>query len=353
MLPVYNLENVEKISDESIQFVINDQLFFETLLLEIRGKTISYAAFKKKSEDKTEKILEKEIKELEEMDNESVITTLEKKKSELEKLRNKKIEGMIIRSRVKWKQEGEKTSKYFCNLEKRNFTDKAMGLLQNEKGEIISEQENILKEVHDFYKDLYSCRPTEDVDLDKMLPTNKKLNELDKEQCEGPLTLEEILLALKNMKNNKSPGPDGFTTEFYKFFFADIGKFLERSLNYGFSIGTMSVTQLQGMVICISKEGKDKKFIKNWRPITLLNISYKIASACIANRLKKVLPQIIHRNQKGFLKGRYIGENIRELYDTLVYTEKKNIPGMLLLIDFEKAFDSVAWSFILKCLDFF
>ena len=143
------------------------------------------------------------------------------------------------------------------------------------------------------------------------------------------------------MKNNKSPGPDGFTTEFYKFFFIDIGQLLERSLNYGFSTGTMSITQQQGMVICIPKEGKDKRFIKNWRPITLLNISYKIASACIANRVKKVLPQIIDKNQKGFLSGRFIGENIREIYDTLIFTEKKNIPGMLLLIDFEKAFWTV------------
>ena len=86
--------------------------------------------------------------------------------------------------------------------------------------------------------------------------------------------------------------------------------------------------------------------MKNWRPITLLNTVYKIASSCIAARLKTVLPKLIGDDQKGFLKGRYIGENIRLLYNTLLYAKQHQIPGLLLMVDFEKAFDSVAWSFI-------
>lgn len=78
-----------------------------------------------------------------------------------------------------------------------------------------------------------------------------------------------------------------------------------------------------------------------------------MASACIANRLKLVLPSLIKEEQTGFLAGRYIGENIRLLYDLMFYSEKLGLPGLLLQIDFEKAFDSVAWSFIYKVLDFF
>ena len=107
----------------------------------------------------------------------------------------------------------------------------------------------------------------------------------------------------------------------------------------------MSVTQRQGVITCIPKEGKDKTLLRNWRPITLLNIVYKIASSRIAGRLMTVLPQLINVDQKGFLKGRYIGESIRLLYDTLLYASKHHVPGLLLMVDFEKAFDSVAWSF--------
>ena len=122
------------------------------------------------------------------------------------------------------------------------------------------------------------------------------------------------------------------------------------SINYGFYCGQMSVTQRQGVITCIPKEGKDKQYLKNWRPITLLNTMYKIASSCIAARLKMVLPKLISEEQKVFLKGRYIGENIRLLYDTLLYTNKHQTHGLLLMVDFEKAFDSVAWSFIGKSL---
>ena len=59
-----------------------------------------------------------------------------------------------------------------------------------------------------------------------------------------------------------------------------------------------------------------------------------------------MLPKIIYSDQKGFMKGRYTGENIRLLYDVLLYTETEKIPGLLLMVDFEKAFDSVSWSFI-------
>ena len=75
---------------------------------------------------------------------------------------------------------------------------------------------------------------------------------------------------------------------------------------------------------------------------------YKIASSCIAATLKMVLSKLISEEQKGFFKGRYIGENIRLLYDTLLYTNKHQVPGLLLMVDFEKVFDSVAWSFIEK-----
>ena len=164
--------------------------------------------------------------------------------------------------------------------------------------------------------------------------------------------MSEAAAALKKMKNNKSPGPDGFTVEFFKFFFVDIGEFLVRSVNEGFLKEEMSTTQRQGVIICIPKDGRPKQYIKNWRPISLLNTTYKIASACVAQRLKLVLPDIIHKDQTGFLKGRYIGENIRKIYDLLIKADIEQIPGLLLNVFFEKAFDSVSWSFIHKALNF-
>ena len=154
------------------------------------------------------------------------------------------------------------------------------------------------------------------------------------------------------MKNGKSPGLDGYTTEFLKFFWKDLGAFVVRAINDGFKRGEMSITQRRGVITCIPKENKPKRFLKNWRPITLLNTVYKIASACIAERVKGLLPKIIGEEQKGFLSGRYIGENIRMIYDVLSHTENHSLPGIIMMIDFEKAFDSISWSFIKKLLTF-
>ena len=79
----------------------------------------------------------------------------------------------------------------------------------------------------------------------------------------------------------------------------------------------------------------------------------KIASRVIAARIIKVLPEIIHANQSGYVKGRFIGEAARSILDDMDFTKKENIPGILLFIYFEKAFDSVDWNFMLNCLDVF
>ena len=85
----------------------------------------------------------------------------------------------------------------------------------------------------------------------------------------------------------------------------------------------------------------------------MFNVIYKLASSVIANRLKTVLNRIINEDQKGFISGRFIGENIRLIYDILFETKEQNIPGLLLSIDFQQAFDSVSWKFISKTLDYF
>ena len=134
-----------------------------------------------------------------------------------------------------------------------------------------------------------------------------------------------------------------FTTEFFKFFWPGLGHFILRSLNFAYINDCLSVTQKQGIITCIPKPNKPRNLLKNWRSISLLNVVYKLASSVIANRLKTVLNRIINEDQKGFISGRFIGENIRLIYDVLFETKEQNIPGLLLSIDFQQAFDSVSW----------
>ena len=141
-----------------------------------------------------------------------------------------------------------------------------------------------------------------------------------------------------------------FLPSFLKFFWKKLGGFVLRALNEGFRKGSFSCTQREGVIICLPKPDKDREFVKNWRPITLLNTVYKIASAAIANRIKSVLESLLNEDQTGFVKNRFIGDNIRLIYDTINYLTCSNSPGLLLCLDFEKAFDSLDWSFLHKVL---
>ena len=275
-VPVYNLDEINNIPNKEIMFTVNDQLFFETLLMEIRGKTIAYSCHKKKKDNEKEKQLEEEIRRLEANVTEEILPELEQTKTQLQEIRNKRIEGMAIRSRVKWINEGEKVSKYFCNLENRNYLDKAMHFVEKGNGDILSEQGEILNEVKHFYEELYSHRQVEDIDLKTTLRECPVLSEGERDHIEGLITFAEAAKALKNMKNNKSRGSDGFTVEFFKAFWRLLGHFIVRSVNYGFFKGHLSVTQNQGIITCLPKGDKSRQYLKNWRPITLLNTDFKI-----------------------------------------------------------------------------
>ena len=359
-LSQYKTKNPETADN---MFTINDQLLFETLKLEIRGITIPYCATKKRKREEREKELEIQLTklktELDESASDDKQTEYEIRQNELILCRKNKIEGIIVRSKAKWYLEGEKNSKYFCNLEKRHYTEKLMTKIIVEDDKEIEDLDTIIKEQKKFYESLYTSRkPKKSKQFEKtFFPKERdhipKVSVEEKARCEGKITEQECLQFLKNMKNNKTPGSDGYTAEFYKFFWKDLRTYLVRSINYGYTSEKLSVTQRLGVLNCLPKPHKSKYLLKNWRPISLLNIDYKIATGVIANRMKPTLQNIIGDQQKGFLKGRNIGECIRTIYDALSEAENRRMVGMILLIDFEKAFDSIEWDFMDQVLEYF
>ena len=109
----------------------------------------------------------------------------------------------------------------------------------------------------------------------------------------------------------------------------------------------MSTSQRQAVITLLEK--KDRTLIGNWRPISLVNADAKIISKVITNRIKDILPSIIHHNQTGYVKERYIGETVRSIFDNMDLKDMENMPGLLIFIDFEKAFDSLEWNFLYNC----
>ena len=227
--------------------------------------------------------------------------------------------------------------------------------LVNNDGDKITSPKDILEEEECFFKQIYSSRnmdpncPT----FNEFFETENALSEEITKTCEGVMSIHECELALKTMENNKTPGTDGLPPEFYRYFWNLLSSIMVSSFNYAFQNRTLSISQCQGIISLIPKKKKNAEYLKNWRPVSLLNVDYKIAMKTIALHLEKILPNLIHPCQSGYVKGRFIVESIGLIADTMHFTKAKNIPGVAMFLDFEKAFDSVEWNFIQKCLNTF
>ena len=346
---------------------VDEILLWDVIKMQIRATSIQYAKEKKSRLKQKEYFLEKEILALErkleennpvEPHKEIFQTELRIKKQQLEEIIGYKTQGAIIRSKIKWYNEGERNTKYFHSLEKRHFNSKTIRNLVTDDGIRIFTDVEILQEAKNYYESLYTSITDEELSNeydDIFFPENieAKLTDDQKLSCEGELSAAECFESLKTMVMGRSPGTDGLPAEFYKVFWNDVSTYLLASLNSSLSKGHLSISQRRGLITLIPKKNKPQQFLKNWRPISLLNCDYKTAAKAVATRMKRVLPDIISNDQTGFLKGRSIGENVRLLNSVISYAEQQNVPGMLLFIDFEKAFDTLEWKFLEKTLRFY
>ena len=145
----------------------------------------------------------------------------------------------------------------------------------------------ILNECVSFYQSLYSSKADADIRDDSVdcfftqQQNEKSLNDDEKLLCEGLLNRKECSDALKSMKSDKSPVTDGLPCEFYKVFWNDLAELLINSLNYSYKTGKLSISQRRGIIKLIPKKDAELNAIKNWRPLTLLNCDYKIATKAI------------------------------------------------------------------------
>ena len=343
---------------------VNPSLLWEMIKMKVREKSVSCAIGKKRKENDREHILEGKIATLEkELDLPSITTQykniliekLELYRKELEEFVRWRTQGAILRCKARWYNEGEKNSKYFLNLEKRHYKLNTISQLQINENEFVTSDTGILEECETFYKTLYTSQGNK-IPPDReffQLENDTHLDYHEAASCEGFLTEEECLEALKDMDTEKTPGTDGLPAEFYKTFWDELASSLISAFNYAYDQGTLSVSQRRGIIKLIPKKDADPHFIKNWRPLTLLNCDLKIATKAIANRIKKVIPKLVNNDQTGFLKGRFIGENIRLIDSIINYAAEQHIPGLLLFIDFEKAFDSLEWAFVDRTLEYF
>jgi len=350
-----------KIDDARAKYseIEDKRLLWDLIKMEIRSFTMYYSKMKAKERKKDELSAEKQtnsyIQQYESNPSQENWCKYNRAKEKLDEIRHLKVKGSIIRSRCRWHEEGEKSTKYFLNLEKRNYEQKCINELLTENNSVITDPGKILEQGKQFFESLYTSKETNphDPKFEEFF-TNNEINKLTGEQrdnCEGNITVKEALTALKQMakKKNRSPGTDGLSFEFLLYFWDKIKNEIVDSFNTALEEGELAISQKRGIIRLLPKQGDCRK-LENWRPIALLNTDYKILTKCLALRLEPVLPSIIHENQTGYVKGRYIGTNIRRMWDIIQETERTQTPGIALFVDFRKAFDTLEWNYLEKAL---
>jgi hypothetical protein len=338
--PIFQQKVRDTIKEETaddLNSTLNPSNLWELIKMKIRGEAVSYSSYLKKKRSRKLDNLETELKQLHislnETQDQNILKNIQNVEEEIAEIRKYRIRGIMARAKARWIGEGEQNSHYFASLEKRNFQNKVIKVIQtNDK--LITQPQEILEEEKSYYTKLYSEVPVDINDQENaeqvFFPDDSdipKLSHEEKDEIDADIELCDLEHAIKGMKNGKSPGNDGYPAEFYKIFWHDIKDILLASFKQSFNDGHLSVSQKQGVLTLLPKKGKDSRLLKNWRPISLLNTDYKILSTCIANKLKPHLPKLINEDQTGFMKGRYIGENIRTVLDIIQFLELTNSPG--------------------------
>ena len=284
-------------------------------------------------------------------ENQFVAMALHETEKKIKEYVEERAKAAHFRSRARWDREGEKPTKYYLALERSNFHRKTLTSIQNADGRLVSGSNDILGVQKDFYEQLYNASTVKLFNLTNN--TEVKVAERDLDKLNQCITYNEMDRAVKKLKKGKTPGGDGLTAEFYCFFWTEIKHILYQVFEYALECQQLPMSARRGIISLIPKKNRNLLLVKNWRPLTMLNLDYKILANILSERIKRVLNYIISDDQTGFMAGRHIASTIRKVIDFAELGQLMDTPGYIINADFEKCFDLITYQGINGSLRFF
>nr|GEX45633.1 RNA-directed DNA polymerase, eukaryota [Tanacetum cinerariifolium] len=265
-------------------------------------------------------------------------------KNNLIKINDMEATDNLQKSKVKWAIEGDENSKFFHGIINKRRSQLAIrGVFVD--GIWCSEPDTIKDTFLNHFAARFSIPPAHRFKLSFQF--QKGLTSSQAEDLERSVSNDEIRRAVWNCGDNKSPGPDGFTFEFFKRFWDLIGADFCDAVNHFFLYGAFSNGCNSSFIALIPKV-IDAKFMNDFRPISLIGCIYKVVTKVLANRLVSVIQELISDTQSAFVAGRQILDGPFILDEILHWCKRKNKKSIFFKVNFAKAYDSAVEEGLLK-----
>ncbi|GJT47677.1 RNA-directed DNA polymerase, eukaryota [Tanacetum coccineum] len=269
--------------------------------------------------------------------------------NDLHEINSKNASELSQKAKIRWSIEGDENSKYFHGIINKKRSQLAIrGVLVD--GDWISEPSLVKSEFFKHFNKQFSPPQSSRICFDYDFPT--RLSSDHVEDLERDVSYEEVKAAVWDCGLNKSPGPDGYSFEFFRKYWSFIDHDILMAVKEFFTDGYFPRGCNSSFIALIPKI-QDAKFVKDFRPISLIGSVYKIIAKILANRLCLVLPDLISDVQSAFVSNRQILDGPFILNELISWCKHKNFNGMIFKVDFEKAFDSVKWDYLDETLKSF
>lgn len=256
-----------------------------------------------------------------------------------------KVEEQLLqqKSRINWLQKGDGNNSFFFNSCKGRWNSNKILQLMDDEGGLHSTHQAISMVAVDFFKGLIgSSHSVADFPDDLSLPS---LSNEDSSSLLFPFSAEDVLATMKSLGKNKSPGPDGFTPEFFLKAWSIVGLDVSNAILHFFSTGHLPRSVNSSAIALVPKQSNASS-MQHFRPISCCNTVYKCISKMISYRMKPLMNTLISRNQGAFVSNRSIGDNVM-LAQFLCrdYHISHGPPKFACKVDLRKAFDTLSWDF--------
>ncbi|GJT61775.1 RNA-directed DNA polymerase, eukaryota [Tanacetum coccineum] len=270
-------------------------------------------------------------------------------KSNLLKITEMEAKDRIQKSKVKWAVEGDENSKFFHGIINKRRSQLAIrGVFVD--GIWRSDPDMIKNAFFDHFEARFKEPAAHRFKLNFQF--HKKLLKSQADDLEIGVSRDEIRRAVWSCGDNKSPGPDGYTFEFFKKYWDLVGSDFCDAVEYFFVNGSFSKGCNSSFVALIPKV-IDAKFVNDFRPISLIGCVYKVVTKVLAIRLVSVIGGLVSDTQSAFVAGRQILDGPFILDEILHWCKRKKNQAMFFKVDFAKAYDSVRWDYLLDVLEAF